>query len=148
MGRIRILLVDDHDLIRHNIRRLLAAHADFDLIGEATTGIEAIGEVQKHQPDVILLDISMPELTGFAALPPILKSSPNVKVLMVSSHEDFHFARASFSAGARGFLTKSDLFTELAVAIRQVYANETYLSKSLKMQERKTSITLPCENEA
>jgi DNA-binding NarL/FixJ family response regulator len=58
-------------------------------------------------------------------------------VLMVSSHEDLHFVRASFSAGARGFLTKSDVFAELAVAIRQVYSDETYVSKGLRMQERK-----------
>lgn len=135
MGRIRILLVDDHDLVRRNIRRLLADHADFDLVGEATTGIEAIGKTREHQPDVILLDISMPELSGVAALPMILKASPQVKVLMVSSHGDSHFARACVSAGARGFLTKSDLTAELALAIRQVYADEPYVSKSLKIQD-------------
>lgn len=135
MGRIRILLVDDHDLVRRNVRRLLAAHADFNLVGEATNGHEAVREARKHQPDVVLLDISLPELTGLEALPLILKASPNVKVLMVSNHDDFHFARASFSAGASGFLTKSDLSSELAQAIRQVHANETYMSTSLKTQQ-------------
>lgn len=135
LGQIRILLVDDHDLMRRNIRQLLAAHADFHLIGEPITGIAAIEEARKHQPDVILLDISLPQLSGLAALPLILKESPNMKVLMISNHDEFHFARASLSAGARGFLTKSYLSGELAQAIRQVHANEIYISPSLKLRE-------------
>ena len=134
MGRIRILLVDDHDLIRRNIRRLLEADADFELVAEATTGLKAIAQSSEQQPDVILLDISLPELNGLAALPLILKAAPKTKVLMVSNHEHSDFARASFSAGARGFLTKSDISAELALAIHRVYANETFLSRSMKME--------------
>lgn len=141
MGRIRILLVDDHDLIRRNIRRLLEADADFELVAEATTGLKAIAQSSEQQPDVILLDISLPELNGLAALPLILKAAPKTKVLMVSNHEHSDFARASFSAGARGFLTKSDISAELALAIHRVYANETFLSRSMKMEgEFKSSV--------
>ncbi len=135
MVRIRILLVDDHELIRRNIRRLLASQADFEVIAEATTGREAIRQAGEHQPDVILLDISLPELNGLAALPLIRKAAPTAKVLMVTNHEHADLARASFSAGASGFLTKSDVAMQLGLAIRQVLANETFLSKSLKVAE-------------
>jgi DNA-binding NarL/FixJ family response regulator len=131
--RIRILLVDDHDLIRRNIRRLLAAQADFELIAEATNGLDAIRQAHEHQPDVILLDISLPQLSGLAALPQIQKKAPKSRVLMVTNHDEADFARASLSAGASGFLTKSDVSAQLAGAIRQVYANEGFLSKSVKL---------------
>jgi DNA-binding NarL/FixJ family response regulator len=137
--RIRILLVDDHELIRRNIRRLLASQADFEVIAEATTGLEAIRQAGEHQPDVILLDISLPELNGLAALPLIRKAAPTAKVLMVTNHEHADLARASFSAGANGFLTKSDVAMQLGLAIRQVLANETFLSKSLKVAEEPKS---------
>jgi two-component system, NarL family, nitrate/nitrite response regulator NarL len=134
--RIRILLVDDHELIRRNIRRLLSSQADFEVIAEAATGLEAIREAGKHQPDMILLDIGLPELNGLAALPLIRKAAPAAKVLMVTNHEHPDLARASFSAGAHGFLTKSDVAMQLGQAIRQVLANETFLSKSLKVAEK------------
>jgi two-component system, NarL family, nitrate/nitrite response regulator NarL len=130
--RIRILLVDDHELIRRNIRRLLASQADFEVIAEAATGLEAIRQAEEQQPDLILLDISLPELNGLAALPLIRKVAPAAKVLMVTNHEHADLARASFSAGAKGFLTKSDVAVQLGLAIRQVMANETFLSRSLK----------------
>jgi len=89
---------------------------------------------REHQPDVILLDISMPEPDGLAALPLIRKVAPNARVLMITSHDDANFARAAFDAGARGFLTKSDLSAELALAVRQVYVNETFASKELNLE--------------
>ncbi len=101
MVRIRILLVDDHELVRRNIRRLLAAETDFDLIGEATTGLDAIQMAREHQPDVILLDISLPEPNGLTALPLIAEVAPKAKVLMVTNHDDAGVMRASFSGGAR-----------------------------------------------
>jgi two-component system, NarL family, invasion response regulator UvrY len=138
--RIRILLVDDHDLIRRNIRRLLAAQADFELVAEATNGMDAIRQAHEHQPDVILLDISLPELSGLAALPQIQKKAPKSRVLMVTNHDDAVVARASFSAGALGFLTKSDVSAQLAGAIRQVYGNQSFLSKGIKLQDEQSPI--------
>lgn len=134
MVRIRILLVDDHEVIRRNIRRLLTAHDDFDLFAEASNGTDAIEMAREHQPDVILLDISMPEPNGLAALPLIRKVAPNARVLMITSHDAANFARAALDAGARGFLTKSDLSAELALAIRQVYGNETFVSEKLNLE--------------
>jgi DNA-binding NarL/FixJ family response regulator len=133
--RIRILLVDDHDLIRRNFRRLLVAQADFELVSEAITGLDAIRQAREHQPDIILLDISLPEMNGLTALPLIKEAAPEAKVLMVTNHDDPDFARASFSGGASGFLTKSDVSAQLALAIRQVQANERFLSKSVKIEE-------------
>jgi DNA-binding NarL/FixJ family response regulator len=140
--RIRILLVDDHDLIRRNIRRLLATQADFELVAEATNGLDAIRQAQEHQPDVILLDISLPELSGLAALPHIQKKAPKSRVLMVTNHDEADFARASFSAGALGFLTKSDVSAQLAAAIRQVYGNQRVLSRGVKLEDEQ-NLSLP-----
>ena len=143
MVRIRILLVDDHDLIRRNIRRLLESQVDFELIAEAVTGLDAIRQAHERQPDVILLDISLPALSGLAALPQIRKAAPDARVLMVTNHDDPGSARAAISAGARGFLTKSDISAQLALAIRQVYANETFLSKSLGVENNKGKPAVP-----
>jgi two-component system, NarL family, nitrate/nitrite response regulator NarL len=131
---IRVLVVDDHELIRRNIRRLLASETDFDLIGEASTGREAIQQSREHQPDVILLDISLPELNGLAALPFIRQAAPNARVLMVTNQDDLDFARASFAGGACGFLPKSEIWPQLAFAIRQVYSSKRFFSGGMKPQ--------------
>jgi DNA-binding NarL/FixJ family response regulator len=140
LARIRILLVDDHELIRRNIRRLLAAQPDFDLVGEAIDGRDAISRAGEHQPDIILLDIGLPEINGLAALPLIRAAAPAAKVLMVTNHDDPNFARASLAGGASGFVTKSDVSAQLAFAIRQVHANETFLSKSITIEKEVTPI--------
>lgn len=140
MAGIRILLVDDHDLIRRNIRRLLITQADFDVIAEATTGLDAVRQARECQPDIILLDISLPEMNGLAALPLIRKAAGNAKVLMVTNHDNSDFARASFSAGACGFLTKADVSAQLAFAIRQVHANQKFLSRSVKVEAEQKPI--------
>jgi DNA-binding NarL/FixJ family response regulator len=142
LARIRILLVDDHELVRRSIRGLLGSQSDFEVIGEAITGLDAIEQARERQPDVILLDISLPALSGLAALPHIREVAQDAKVLMVTNHDDSASARAAISAGAHGFLTKSDISAQLALAIRQVYANETFLSKSLKLDSREKS-TVP-----
>jgi len=130
--KVRILVVDDYEIVRRNICRLLASEPDFELVSQAATGFEAIKEAEQHQPDVVLLDISMPELNGLAAAPLIRKVAPNSKILMVSNHNNAGFVREAFSAGALGFISKADLGAEVVSAVRKVNNNETFFGKSLE----------------
>jgi DNA-binding NarL/FixJ family response regulator len=124
---IRILVVDDHELVRRNICQLLAADPEFKVISEAATGAEAISKAGRYQPDVVLLDISLPELNGFRALGPILKVSPKSRVLMISNHDEAPFVRESLAVGAHGFLSKTELSTSLLIAVKTVYANQRFI---------------------
>jgi DNA-binding NarL/FixJ family response regulator len=95
---VRILVVDDFEIVRRNLCRLLASEPDFEVVSQAATGFEAIKEAERYQPDVVLLDISMPELNGLAATPVIKKVAPNSKVLIISNHDNAGFVREAFSA--------------------------------------------------
>lgn len=128
---VRILIVDDFEIVRRNLCRLLASEPDFEVVSQAATGVEAIKQAAQYQPDVVLLDISMPELNGLAATPLIRKVAPNSKILIISNHDNAGFVREAFSAGALGFLSKDDLGTEIVSAVRKVNNNETFLGKSL-----------------
>jgi DNA-binding NarL/FixJ family response regulator len=128
---VRILIVDDFEIVRRNVCRLLASEPDFEVVSQAASGVEAIKEAERYQPDVILLDISMPELNGLAATPLIKKVAPNSKVLIVSNHANAGFVREALSAGALGFISKADLGAEIVSAVRKVNNNESFLGKSL-----------------
>jgi two-component system, NarL family, response regulator NreC len=128
---VRILVVDDFEIVRRNLCRLLASERDFEVVSQAATGLEAIKEAERYQPDVVLLDISMPELNGLAATPLIKKVAPNSKILIVSNHDNAGFVREALSSGALGFISKSDLGAEIASAVRTVNNNEIFLGKSL-----------------
>ena len=129
---VRILVVDDYEIVRRNLCRLLASEQDFEVVSQAASGMEAIKEAERYQPDVVLLDISMPELNGLAAAPLIKKVAPNSKVLIVSNHANAGFVREAFSVGALGFISKSDLGAEIVSAVRKVNNNEIFLGKNLE----------------
>lgn len=131
MTPIRILVVDDHELIRVYMCRLLTAEPDLEVVGQATTGYEAIHLAEKQQPDVVLLDISMPELNGLMATPLIKKVAPRVEILIVTSHDNLFFVREALTAGARGFLSKKDIPNELVGAVKQVHSKKKFVSKNL-----------------
>lgn len=130
--RVRVLVVDDHEIVRRNICQFLSLHAEFEAACEASNGLEAIQQAERHQPDIILLDISLPQLSGLAALPQLRKVSPASKIIMVTNHDSPILVRNAFAAGALGFVTKSDLTKELITAIREVRENRQFLSKSMK----------------
>ena len=148
---IRILVVDDHELIRSNIRRLLATSPEFEIVAEAYTGLGAIHEAQKHQPEIVLLDIGLPDTNGLVALPLILHVAPAAKVVMVSNHDDATFVQHALSGGAHGFLSKADVAPQLVSAMQQVLANKRFLSRSLtkaKAQESPAGVAAPKSAEA
>jgi DNA-binding NarL/FixJ family response regulator len=121
----RILLVDDHDVVRHGIRTLLEGRSDFEICGEARTGREAVIKTQELKPDIVLMDVIMPELNGLDATRQIGKTVPQTKVLIISQHESGELLRQVVDAGARGYVLKADSERELLGALEAVCQNRT-----------------------
>jgi len=118
--RLRLLIADDHELVRHGIRGLLQARRGWEVVGEATDGREAIQKSEYLQPDVAILDITMPHLDGLEATRQIAESSPKTKVLILTMHESDQLVRRVLEAGARGYVLKSDLAAHLVRAVEDV----------------------------
>jgi len=117
---IRILLADDHTLLRQGLRRILEAEPELEIAAEAASGLEAVELARQLQPDVVLIDIGMPELNGIEATAQILRHSPRSAVLILSMHKDERYVRRAVRVGARGYLLKDTLDEDLIQAIRQV----------------------------
>ena len=124
---IRVLVVDDHAVVRTGLKLLLAAEADLEVVGEAGTAREAVFEVRAHKPDVVLLDVVMPGESGIEALPKLLIESPETKVLVLSMQDDPNYVREAFAVGASGYVLKEAADAEVVEAIRQVAAAGSYV---------------------
>jgi DNA-binding NarL/FixJ family response regulator len=129
--KTRILLVDDHELVRRGIRALLEAEEDFEICAEAADGRCACELVQELAPDVVVMDIGMPGLNGIEATRRIRKTARRTEVLALSLHESEHFAREVLAAGARGYVFKSDAAQEVVQAVRSIRSKKQYLTKRL-----------------
>ena len=125
---IRILLADDHALVRHGFRMILAAQPDMEIAGEAGNGREAIELAQKLKPDVVVMDVAMPELNGIEATRRLIELAPRTRVLALSMHKDNVYVREILRAGARGYLLKDSADADLIAAVRAVAKGEGYLS--------------------
>lgn len=130
---IRVLVVDDHAVVREGIRSVLAAPA-FDIVGEAASGVEAVRVGGDLEPDVIVLDISMPGGSGLHAVPMLLERIPGVRILMLSVHEDLEYTLESARAGAHGYLLKDSSPAELRAAVETVHRGEAYFSAQVATQ--------------
>lgn len=128
MDRIRVILADDHRLVRAGIRSLLERLPDLEVVAEASDGREAIQLIAKHQPHVVLMDIAMPVLNGLEATRCVAKDFPTVRVVILSIYSDEEHVYQALRAGAAGYLLKGAAIHELEVAIRAVAQGETYLS--------------------
>ncbi|MCC6365024.1 MAG: response regulator transcription factor [Bryobacterales bacterium] len=129
--KIRILLADDHSVVRQGFRMLLAAQPDMDVVGEAQNGREAVDLAQSLQPDIVVMDVSMPELNGIEATRRIGDAAPRARVLALSMHRDSVYVREILRAGARGYLLKDAQENDLLNAVRAVSKGEGYLSPSV-----------------
>jgi DNA-binding NarL/FixJ family response regulator len=127
----RILLADDSRLMREGLASLMRHEPDMDLVGEAADGMESVSLARKLQPDLVVMDLTMPGLNGIDATQRILAQSPNVKVLCLSVHDEQQLVAAVIDAGASGYLLKNCAFEELARAVRTVMANQVYISPSI-----------------
>jgi DNA-binding NarL/FixJ family response regulator len=130
MKKIKVLIADDHTLVRQGIRSLLALTTDIEIVGEAADGREAVEKVRQLAPDVVLMDLAMPNMGGLEATRRIRKEFPATRVLAVTQYDDSEYVIPVIEAGARGFVTKMASPIELASAIQAVYRGDSFLSPS------------------
>jgi len=128
MPPIKILIADDHEILREGIRKMIEKEPDMEVVGEAEDGRSAVKMARKLAPDVVLMDITMPDLNGMDATRKIVSETPGVKVLALSMHQDRKYVTGMLEAGATGYLIKGCKFEELATAIRSVARKNVYLS--------------------
>ena len=128
---IRVLIADDHAIVRHGLKQILAETDDLIVAGEAETGFQAIKMARLDSFDVVLLDISLPDRNGIEVLSQIKKTQPKLSVLMLSMHTEHEFAVRALKAGASGYLNKQSAPAQLVTAIRQVAAGRKYISTGL-----------------
>ncbi len=128
---IRIIVADDHQLMREGLASMLAEEADLEVVGQAENGTQAIDLVTSTVPDIIVLDIAMPDLNGIDAARTIHSRLPGVKIIALSMHTEHRFVVDMMKAGAAGYLPKSCAFEELGHAIRSVHSGRTYLSPAI-----------------
>jgi len=131
MKRITVMLAEDHMIVREGFRRMLELEADIEVVGEAQQGRQAVTLAARLRPDVILMDIAMPQLNGLEATRQILKALPTARVLMLSAHSDDAYVINATESGAVGFLLKQTSAHEVCRAIREVNSGKTFFTPSI-----------------
>jgi DNA-binding NarL/FixJ family response regulator len=134
MPVINIVIADDHKLFRIGLSQILERQTDIKVVGEAENGFEAVNAVRDHQPDIVLMDISMPELNGIEATRKITDEYPEIRIIILSMHADRRYVLESLKAGAKGYLLKDSAPEELISAVRKVMQNQFYLSAKINEQ--------------
>lgn len=128
---VRVLLADDHAVLRSGLRLLLTSANQYDVVGEASSGSETLSLAEQLQPDLILLDLSMPGLGGLDALPLVCKLAPAARILILTMHDDPQYLRKALKDGANGYVLKKAADAELLLAIRAVLNGEVYVHPSM-----------------
>lgn len=131
MGKIRILVADDHTLFRQGIRLLLESHEDLEVVGEAVDGSEAVAQVRRLMPDVVLLDIGMPGMDGLMAAREILEQTATTRVLLLTQHENREYLISALKLGVAGYVLKRGAADELVRALRAVYKGQSFLDPAV-----------------
>ncbi len=131
MAPIRIVLVDDHEVARRGIRSVLKSNPNLEIVGEAADGEEAIRKAGEFRPDIVLLDISLPGISGIEAAPSIRAASPQSRIIFVSQHTSIPLARDALRGGAYGYVVKSDAGLDLLSAIEAAHDGRTFVSRTL-----------------
>ena len=129
--KIRVLLVDDHTVVRRGLRKILESTNDIEVVGEVGNGLEAIAATADLQPDIVLMDVSLPDLNGIEATRQITAATSAAQVLMLSMHADEQYVLASMAAGAKGYLVKDVDDQDLVAAVLAVRSGQTYFSEAL-----------------
>jgi two-component system response regulator NreC len=141
---IRVVLVDDHAILRSGLRRVLEAEPDIEVVGEAENADRAVFEALESKPDVVVMDLVMPGKSGIEGMPAVLQAVPEARILVLSMQDDPHYVREAFEAGALGYVLKEAADTEVVSAVRTVAGGERYVHSTLgarlvaaEMEERK-----------
>jgi len=127
----KIFIVEDHRLFREGLKAMLSPNPEYEIVGEAEDGLEAIRSIRKLKPDLVLLDLSMPRMNGFSVMREIKAESPDVKILVLSIHESDQYVLQAFEAKANGYAIKDSSREELRIAIRSVLDGKTYISPGI-----------------
>jgi len=128
MSQIRIVIADDHDVVRRGLKSVLEDQPNWEVCGEANTGRKAVELVRAHEPDIVVLDITMPELNGLEAARQIQKTNPDTKMLILTVHESEQLVHDVLKAGARGYILKSDAGRDLVAAINALRQGKTFFT--------------------
>ena len=131
MRKLRVVLGDDHTIVRQGIRKILEERRDWEVVAEAGDGREAVKKVLEHEPDVAVLDIGMPLLNGIEATRQIVKRAPTVRVLILSMHSDEAYITQALQAGAKGYLLKDSADTDLIRGVTDVAAGKSFFSPAV-----------------
>ena len=123
MGPVRILIVDDHELVRRGLRSILVTRPEWEICGEAADGTNAIEKARELRPDIVLLDITMPRVNGLDAARIIRRDVPRTKVIILSQYDESEMRSRAFEAGAQGYISKSDAARQLLIAIESLVSN-------------------------
>lgn len=123
---IRILIVDDHPIVRQGLRTLLERQSDWQVVGEAADGVEALDKAHSLQPDVMVLDITMPRMHGLEVCRLLRQRTPGLEILFVTQHDSPHMMRAALDAGARGYVVKSNVARDLLAAVEAVSQHRVF----------------------
>ena len=134
MAVVRVLVVDDSLLFRRFVRRILETRQDFQLVGEAADGVEAVGKATQLKPDLILLDIDLPKLDGFQVAKAVLNVAPRSKIVFVTAYCSLSLAGTALNLGAKGYVVKSDV-ADLLHAMEVVMSNKQFVSKTVVAHE-------------
>ena len=126
--KIRVLLAEDHTLVRQGFRRILEDDPRVTVVGEARTGLEAIEQCKELKPDVVVMDLSMPELGGLEATAEILKANPQIKILILSMYSNEAYVRKAFELGAKGYILKNAIEVDLTRAVMALAEGQAYFS--------------------
>ena len=145
---IKVLLADDHTIVRQGLRLILSGNTDFEVVGEAANGREAVELAQKLKPDVVLMDVAMPEWNGIEATRKMVADNPRARVLVLSMHKEAIYVREILRAGARGYILKDAVDTELLNAVRSVAHGDGYISPAVSgalLNDYRQNITDPLD---
>jgi len=145
---IKILLADDHTIVRQGLKLILASQPDMSVVGEASNGREVVELASKLRPDIILLDVAMPELNGIEATRRMMEANPRVRILVLSMHKEAVYVREILKAGARGYLLKDVIDAELLNAVRAVARGDGYVSPAVSgalLSDYRQNVTDPAD---
>lgn len=145
---IKILLADDHTIVRQGLKLILSSNADLEVVGEAANGREAVDLAEKLRPDIVLMDVAMPELNGIEATRRMVAANQRIRVLVLSMHKEAVYVREILKAGARGYILKDAIDTELANAVRSVARGDGYVSPAVSgalLNDYRQNITDPID---
>ncbi len=145
---IKILLADDHTIVRQGLKLIFSSQPDMAVIGEAANGREAVDLAQKLRPDIVLLDVAMPELNGIEATKLMMEANSRLRILVLSMHKEAVYVREILRAGARGYLLKDVIDTELLNAVRAVARGDGYISPAVSgalLSDYRQNVTDPAD---